>query len=386
MATTRQSPSASGTPSTDPLRRLSEEGVAIWLDDMSRGRLATDNLADLVRDKHVVGVTTNPTIFQKALSDSELYDRQVRDLAIRGVDVEEAVRMITTFDVRWACDVLRPVFEASDGVDGRVSIEVDPRLAHETDRTIAEARQLWWLVDRPNLFVKIPATKAGLPAIAQCIAEGISVNVTLIFSLERYGAVMEAYLDGMERARAAGHDLTNLASVASFFVSRVDTEVDKRLGKLGSAEAGTLLGKAAIANARLAYQQCEQVFATERWAALAGEGARPQRPLWASTGVKDPSYDDTMYVVELVTRGVVNTMPEPTLEAVADHGVIRGDTIRGAYADAQAVMTALAETGIDMDDVVQVLEDEGVEKFETSWNDLLESTRKELTRLARADT
>jgi len=227
--------------------------VAIWLDDMSRGRLATDNLADLVRDRYVVGVTTNPTIFQKAISDSDLYDRQVRDLAIRGVDVEEAVRMITTLDVRWACDVLRPVFDASDGVDGRVSIEVDPRLAHETDRTIAEARQLWWLVDRPNLFVKIPATKAGLPAIAQCLAEGISVNVTLIFSLERYGEVMEAYLDGMERARAAGHDLTNLASVASFFVSRVDTEVDKRLGKLGSPAAKDQLGKAAIANARLAF-------------------------------------------------------------------------------------------------------------------------------------
>ncbi|MCY7373434.1 MAG: transaldolase [Spirochaetaceae bacterium] len=386
MATTAQSSSTSADPSVDPLRRLSEEGVAIWLDDMSRGRLATDNLADLIRDKYVVGVTTNPTIFQKAISDSELYDRQVRDLAIRGVDVEEALRMITTFDVRWACDVLRPVYDASDGVDGRVSIEVDPRLAHETDRTIAEARQLWWLVDRPNLFVKIPATKAGLPAIAQCIAEGISVNVTLIFSLERYGAVMEAYLDGMERARVAGHDLTNLASVASFFVSRVDTEVDKRLSKLGSADAKKLLGKAAIANARLAFQRYEQVFSTDRWTSLAGAGARPQRPLWASTGVKDPSYDDTMYVVELTTRGVVNTMPEPTLEALADHGVVRGDTIRGAYADAQAVMSALADAGIDVDDVVQVLEDEGVEKFETSWSELLESTRKELTRLAKGDS
>jgi len=234
--------------------------------------------------------------------------------------------MNTTLDVRWACDVLRPVFDASDGVDGRVSIEVDPRLAHETDRTVAEARQLWWLVDRPNLFVKIPATKAGLPAIAQCIAEGISVNVTLIFSLERYGAVMDAYLDGMERARVAGHDLTNLASVASFFVSRVDTEVDQRLGKLGTAAAKTLLGKAAIANARLAYQRYEQVFSTDRWASLAGAGARPQRPLWASTGVKDPSYDDTMYVVELVTRGVVNTMPDPTTGAAS--GDLDGDAHR----------------------------------------------------------
>ena len=254
---------------TDSLRQLSEAGVAIWLDDMSRRRLATDTLADLIRDKHVVGVTTNPTIFQKAISESDLYDRQLRDLAVRGVDVEEALRMVTTLDVRWACDVLRPVYDASGGSDGRVSIEVDPRLAHETERTIAEARQLWWLVDRPNLFIKIPATKAGLPAIAQCLAEGISVNVTLIFSLERYGEVMDAFIDGVERARAAGHDLTNLASVASFFVSRVDTEVDKRLEKIGSAEAGELRGKAAIANARLAFERYEQVFSGERWQALA---------------------------------------------------------------------------------------------------------------------
>jgi len=370
---------------TDPLRQLTDEGVAIWLDDMSRGRLASSNLADLVRDKHVVGVTTNPTIFQKAISDSDLYDRQLRDLAVRGLEVDEALRMVTTYDVRWACDVLRPVHEASAGVDGRVSIEVDPRMAHETDRTIAEARQLWWLVDRPNLFIKIPATKAGLPAIAQCLAEGISVNVTLIFSLERYAEVMDAFLDGMERARAAGHDLTRLASVASFFVSRVDTEVDKRLDKLGSPAAGDLRGKAAIANARLAFQKYEQVFSSPRWEALAAAGARPQRPLWASTGVKDPAYDDTRYVVELVTRGVVNTMPEPTLDAVADHGVIRGDTVRTAYADAERVMTALAAAGIDMADVVQVLEDEGVEKFETSWTELLESTRGELERLAAED-
>jgi transaldolase len=368
---------------TDSLRELTEAGVAIWLDDMSRGRLATDDLADLIRDKHVVGVTTNPTIFQKAISESELYDRQLRDLAVRGVDVEEAVRMVTTFDVRWACDVLRPVFEASGGSDGRVSIEVDPRLAHETERTVAEARQLWWLVDRPNLFIKIPATRAGLPAIAQCLAEGISVNVTLIFSLERYSEVMDAFVDGMERARAAGHDLSNLASVASFFVSRVDTEVDKRLDKVGSADASDLRGKAAIANARLAFERYEQVFGSERWQSLAAAGARPQRPLWASTGVKDPAYDDTQYVVELVSSGIVNTMPEATLDAVADHGVVRGDTIRSSYADARQVMSDLAAAGIDVDDVVQVLEDEGVEKFETSWNDLLSSTRSELERLAK---
>jgi transaldolase len=367
---------------TDPLRRLSDEGVAIWLDDMSRARLATGNLADLVRDRHVVGVTTNPTIFQKAISESDLYDTQVRDLAVRGVDVEEAVRMITTHDVRDACDVLRPVYDATDGVDGRVSIEVDPRMAHETTRTVAEARQLWWLVDRPNLFIKIPATKAGLPAIAQCLSEGISVNVTLIFSLERYVDVMQAFIEGMERARAAGQDLSRLASVASFFVSRVDTEVDKRLDKIGSEEAKKLRGKAAIANARLAYRRYEEVFGGERWQALAAAGAHPQRPLWASTGVKDPSYDDTQYVVELVAPGVVNTMPEATLEAVADHGEIRGNTVTGSYAAADEVMAALAEVGVDMDDVVQVLEDEGVEKFETSWEELLESTRKELKRLA----
>lgn len=366
----------------DPLRRLTDEGVAIWLDDMGRGRLATDNLSDLVRDKHVVGVTTNPTIFQKSISESDLYDRQLRDLAVRGVEVDEALRMVTTFDVRWACDVLRPLYDASDGVDGRVSIEVDPRLAHDTERTIAEARQLWWLVDRPNLLVKIPGTKAGLPAISQCLAEGISVNVTLLFSVKRYTEVMDAFIDGVERARAAGLDVSKIESVASFFVSRVDTEVDKRLDKLGSDQAKNLRGKAAIANARLAYERYEKVFSGERWAALAEAGATPQRPLWASTGVKDPAYDDTRYVVELVTRGVVNTMPEPTLEAVADHGEIRGDTIRGAYTDAAAVFAALADVGVDMADVVQVLEDEGVEKFEASWNELLESTRKELTRLA----
>jgi transaldolase len=370
---------------TDSLRQLSEEGVAIWLDDMSRARLATGTLADLIRDRYVVGATTNPTIFQKAISGSELYDSQLRDLGVRGVDVEEAVRMVTTTDVRWACDVFRPVYDATDGVDGRVSIEVDPRLAHETERTIAEARQLWWLVDRPNLFIKIPATPAGIPAIAQCLSEGISVNVTLIFSLQRYREVMGAFLDGMERARVAGHDLTNLASVASFFVSRVDTEVDKRLDKLGSPEALELKGQAAIANARLAFQAYEQtILGADRWKALADAGGKPQRPLWASTGVKDPAYDDTMYVVELVTRGVVNTMPEATLEAVADHGVLRGDTIRGEYASATATMKALADVNVDMDDVVQVLEVEGVEKFETSWNELLESTKAELQRLAAA--
>jgi transaldolase len=367
---------------SDPLRQLTDQGVAIWLDDMSRARLSTGTLADLIRDKHVVGATTNPSIFQKALSGSAFYDEQGADLALRGLDVEEAVRMITTYDVRWACDVFAPVYEASGGIDGRVSIEVDPRLAHDTEKTVAEARQLWWLVDRPNLFIKIPATKAGLPAIAACIAEGISINVTLIFSLDRYGEVMEAFLDGLERARAAGRDLSRLTSVASFFVSRVDTEIDKRLDKIGTEDAKALKGKAAIANARLAYQLYEQVFGTDRWASLAGAGGQPQRPLWASTGVKDPAYDDTMYVVDLIAPGVVNTMPEATLDAVADHGVVTGDSIRAHYADAKQVLDDLAAIGIDYDDVVDLLEVEAVDKFDVAWTELLESTTSELARLA----
>jgi transaldolase len=280
--------------------------------------------------------------------------------------------------VRWACDVLRPVYDGSDGLDGRVSIEVDPRLAHDTDTTTAEAKALWWLVDRPNVFIKIPATVEGLPAIAATLANGISVNVTLIFSLERYEAVMDAYFDGMEQARANGHDLSQIASVASFFVSRVDTEVDKRLEKAGGEDAAALKGKAGVANARLAYERYEKMFTGPRWQALADAGARPQRPLWASTGVKDPSLRDTMYVEELVAPGTVNTMPESTLNAVADHGEIRGDTVTGSYASAKETMDALAAKGIDYDDVVAVLEREGVEKFETSWKDLLESVRHQL--------
>lgn len=359
----------------NPLADLSDAGVAVWLDDLSRERLRSGNLADLVRDRHVVGVTTNPSIFQKALSEGAAYDGQLRDLALRGVEVGEAVRALTTFDVRWACDVLRPVYDGSDGVDGRVSIEVDPRLAHDADRTVAEAVALWWLVDRPNLFIKIPATVAGLPAITAVLAQGISVNVTLIFSLERYDAVMAAVLAGLEQAQAAGHDLSRLASVASFFVSRVDSEIDKRLG------AGhPLRGQAAIANARLAYQHYEQVFAGARWEALAAAGAKPQRPLWASTGVKDPAYDDTQYVVELVAPGTVNTMPEATLAAVADHGIVRGDTVTGHYADAQRVLDELAAAGISYDEVVALLEVEGVGKFEDAWNDLLASLAEQLAK------
>jgi transaldolase len=368
--------------SRETLKQLTDAGVAIWLDDLSRERLVTGSLGNLVRDKHVVGVTTNPTIFQKSISGSDTYDEQVRDLARRGVDVGEALRAITTYDVRWGCDTLRAAYDASDGVDGRVSIEVDPRISGETERTIAEARALWWLVDRPNLFIKIPATVPSLPAITQCLAEGISINVTLIFSLERYGQVIDAFFDGLESARVAGHDLSRIGSVASFFVSRVDSEVDKRLDKIGSDEAKALRGKAAIANARLAYELYEEKFGSDRWKALAEVGAKPQRPLWASTSTKDPAYDDTMYVVDLVAPGTVNTMPEPTLEALVDHGELRGDTVRGMYADAHKVLADLADLGVDYDDVVQVLEDEAIEKFETSWNELIDLIQSELERLA----
>ncbi|GHF66770.1 transaldolase 2 [Streptomyces mashuensis] len=367
---------------TDALKRLSDEGVAIWLDDLSRKRITSGNLAELIDQSHVVGVTTNPSIFQKAISSGDGYEPQLRDLAAREVTVEEAIRMITTADVRDAADILRPVFDATDGRDGRVSIEVDPRLAHNTLATVAEAKQLAWLVDRPNTLIKIPATKAGLPAIAETIGLGISVNVTLIFSLERYRAVMDAYLTGLEKAKAAGLDLSKIHSVASFFVSRVDTEIDKRLDALGTEEAEELRGKAALANARLAYQAYEEVFSSDRWAELEKAGANRQRPLWASTGVKDPAYKDTLYVDDLVAPNTVNTMPEATLQATADHGAITGDTVRGTYEQAKAELDAVARLGISYDEVVQLLEDEGVDKFEQAWNDLLKSTEAELKRLA----
>ncbi|MES4905337.1 MULTISPECIES: transaldolase [unclassified Streptomyces] len=378
---------------TDALKRLADAGVAVWLDDLSRKRITSGNLAELIDESHVVGVTTNPSIFQKAIAGGDGYQQQVADLATRKVTVEEAVRMITTADVRDAADILRPVYDATGGQDGRVSIEVDPRLAHNTAATIAEAKQLAWLVDRPNTFIKIPATRAGLPAITEVIGLGISVNVTLIFSLERYREVMDAFLAGLEKAKAAGLDLQKIHSVASFFVSRVDTEIDKRLDKLGTDEAKALRGKAALANARLAYQAYEEVFGShdkstppsERWAALDRANANKQRPLWASTGVKDPAYKDTLYVDDLVAPGTVNTMPEATLEAVADHGQITGDAVRGTYEQAKADLDALAGVGISYDDVVQLLEDEGVEKFEASWNDLLKSTEAELGRLAPSE-
>ncbi|MFF7865766.1 transaldolase [Streptomyces qaidamensis] len=366
------------TASAGALERLSDEGVSIWLDDLSRRRIESGSLAGLVATRNVVGVTTNPSIFQAAIGSGAGYEEQLADLAVRGVTVDEAVRMMTTADVRAAADVLRPVYEASGGRDGRVSIEVDPRLAHDTAATVAEARQLAWLVDRPNVMIKIPATKAGLPAITEVTGAGISVNVTLIFSLKRYREVMDAYLAGLEKARAAGLGLSAIHSVASFFVSRVDTEIDKRLTLLGTDEALALKGRAALANARLAYEAYEQVFDGERWQALEGAGANRQRPLWASTGVKDPAYKDTLYVDELVAPGTVNTMPEATLDAVADHGDVRGDTVTGGYDRARADLAAVERLGIAYDEVVRQLEDEGVAKFEVAWQDLLDAVTKSL--------
>ncbi|GHD28648.1 transaldolase [Nocardiopsis kunsanensis] len=368
--------------SNEALESLSDAGVSVWLDDLSRERLRSGNLAELMSTQHVVGVTSNPTIFDKALSEGEAYDDQVADLVARGVSVDEAVRMLTGYDIRWAADLMRSTYEATDRVDGRVSLEVDPRLARDTERTIAEAKALWWLVDRPNLMIKIPATSEGLPAITQVLGQGISVNVTLIFSLDRYRQVMDAFMEGMELARANGHDLSRIQSVASFFVSRVDAEVDKRLKQIGTDEAVSLLGRAAIANARLAYQAHEEAFDTEEWRALADLGAQPQRPLWASTGVKDPEYDDTRYVTQLVARETVNTMPQATLDAVADHGEIEGNTVLGTYRSAQEDFAALEAAGVNLTDVFGVLEEEGVQKFVDSWDSLLKGVSAKLRSLA----
>ncbi|MFJ1805875.1 MULTISPECIES: transaldolase [unclassified Streptomyces] len=368
------------------LERLSEEGVSVWLDDLSRERIASGGLARLVETKNVVGVTTNPSIFQAAIGSGEGYEEQLGELAVRGVTVDEAVRMLTTADVRAAADVLHSVYTATGGRDGRVSIEVDPRLAHDTAATIAEAKQLAWLVDRPNVMIKIPATRAGLPAITEVIGLGISVNVTLIFSLERYREVVDAYLAGLEKAAAKGLDLSAVHSVASFFVSRVDAEIDKRLTLLGTDAARALKGRAALANARLAYEAYEEVFGSagrptrsgDRWTALAGARANKQRPLWASTGVKDPVYKDTLYVDDLVAPGTVNTMPEATLNATADHGDITGDTVTGGYAQARADLAAVEALGIPYDEVVTRLEEEGVAKFAVAWQDLLDAVTKSL--------
>jgi transaldolase len=364
---------------TERLQALADAGVSIWLDDLSRERIESGNLTDLVKDRNVVGVTTNPTIFAAALADGERYDDQVRRLAADGADVSKATFELTTEDVRNACDLLLPVYH-DDPKDGRVSIEVDPFLAHDTDGTVKSAQDLWAAVDRPNCLVKIPATEAGLPAIRAAIGQGINVNVTLIFSNERYRKVMDSYLDGLDDAQAAGIDLSSIHSVASFFVSRVDTEVDKRLDAIGTDEADALRGQAAVANARLAYAAFQEVFGSERFAALREAGAQAQRPLWASTGVKDERYPDTKYVTDLVVADTVNTMPEKTLEAFADHGEVHGDQVTGRAADAEAVFARLADIGIDFDDVLVVLEKEGVEKFEKSWQELVDTIQAQLDK------
>jgi len=371
---------------TNTLQQLAEAGVAVWLDDLSRPRLHSGRLAAMVEQGDIVGITTNPTIFAKAIGSGSGYEEQLRELALRGTAIGETLRLLTAWDVRAACDVLRPVFDRSGRRDGRVSIEVDPRISGDAERTAAEARGLWWLVDRPNLFIKIPATLAGLPAITACLADGISVNVTLIFSTERYKAVLDAFLVGLEQRAAAGGSLDGIESVASFFVSRVDTEADKRLAALPAdidgqdtaADVARLHGQAAIANARLAYALYEDALASPRWKALAQKGARLQRLLWASTGVKDKAFDDTRYVVDLVAPDTVNTMPEATLQAVADHGKVRGNTIRGSYDAAQIVLDDLARLGVDLADVAETLETQGVASFAKSWDELIASVTQQM--------
>jgi len=371
---------------TKSLQELADLGVAVWLDDLSRPRLHSGSLAAMVERGDIVGITTNPTIFAKAIGAGSGYEAQLRELALRGTAIGETLRLLTAWDVRAACDVLRPVFDRSGGRDGRVSIEVDPRISGDAERTAAEARGLWWLVDRPNLFIKIPATLAGLPAITACLAEGISVNVTLIFSTERYEGVLDAFLAGLEQRAAAGGSLDGIESVASFFVSRVDTEVDRRLAALPagsnrqdiSADVARLHGQAAIANARLAYALYEDMLASPRWKLLAGQGVQLQRLLWASTGVKDKAFDDTRYVVDLAAPDTVNTMPEATLQAVADHGKVRGNTIRGSYDASQIILDDLARLGVDMADVAETLETQGVASFAKSWDELIASVTRQI--------
>lgn len=355
------------------LTELTAAGVSLWLDDLDRSRLSDSErgLETLMRTRAIRGVTTNPTIFDRAVSSGgEAYAQQLRELSSSGADVDSAITAITTDDVRRACDVMRPVWESTGGLDGRVSIEVDPRLAHDTSATIEQATELWRIVDRPNAMIKIPATIAGLPAITQVLAQGISVNVTLIFSVDRYIQVMQAHAGGIRTAAAAGVDVSTIESVASFFVSRVDTAIDAQLAALSDPRASQLRGEAAIANARLAWGAYVHHTSSDAWRQLAAGGARPQRPLWASTGVKDPAYDPTRYVTELAAPGCVNTLPEGTLHAVAQQGHFRGDTMSGLTDQAQAVMDQLAQLGIDIETVCNDLETAGVASFIDSWQAL----------------
>ncbi|PRY18015.1 transaldolase [Kineococcus rhizosphaerae] len=366
--------------SSTNLETLHRNGVSVWLDDLSRELTDGGELQRLV-DLGVLGVTSNPTIFATALSKGDRYTEQVTELVKAGADTEKAVFEITTEDVRRAADVLKPVFDRTDGLDGRVSLEVDPRLARDTAATEESARQLWKAVGKENLYIKIPATVEGLAAISTALSEGISVNVTLIFSLDRYRAVMQAFLTGLEQAKLNGHDISKIESVASFFVSRVDTEIDKRLDEIGTEEAKALRSKAGLANARLAYQAYEEVFSTPRWQVLKESGARAQRPLWASTGVKDPNLPDTLYVTGLVAPNTVNTMPGKTLDATVDHAEVSGDTIRGSYGESQQVLDDLERLGISYSEVVELLETEGLDKFEKSWTELLQTVTDELERV-----
>lgn len=343
-------------------------GTSIWLDDLSRAKITgTDaqSLPSRIANSGVVGVTTNPSIFASAIAGASEYASDIA--AMKNLSVDECVKRLTTDDVRDACDLFKDIYSSTKGIDGRVSIEVDPRLAHDTAGTIAAGKELWEIVDRPNVMIKVPATLEGLPAITELIAAGISVNVTLIFSVKRYGAVIDAFLSGIEKATNPSH----VHSVASFFVSRIDSSVDALLKANGSAEASALLGKAAIANAHLAYQLFEEKFASPRWLTQAERGAHKQRPLWASTGVKDPTYDDTRYVVELIAAETVNTMPQGTLDAVIDHGVVRGDTISENYAQAVDVFNALSQLGISLNSITTELEIDGVKKFAQAWQELL---------------
>lgn len=355
---------------------LAEAGCSVWLDDLSRAKLTGSDphsLPTRIRNSGVVGVTTNPAIFKSAISSAAEYSEDIARL--KGSSVEEVITRLTTDDVRQACDLFAEIYRSSNGFDGRVSIEVDPRSAHDTAATIAEGKLLWQLVDRPNVMIKVPATIEGLPAITELIATGISVNVTLIFAIDRYVQVIEAFIAGIEQAAKNGKDLSQIHSVASFFISRLDTAVDPILKSEGGILAQSLLGAAAIANAHLAYEQFEKEFSSPRWNSLSAQGANIQRPLWASTGVKDPAYDDTRYVMELIAPNTVNTMPQSTLDAIIDHGIFKGNTIKGKYEEARVVITQLGELGISIQSVTAELERDGVNKFADAWNELLESVK-----------
>lgn len=352
---------------------LASLGTSTWLDDLSRDRITSGNLAEVIENKSIVGVTTNPAIFAAAMSKGTAYDAQIAELKAAGTAVDEAVYAMTIDDVRDACDIFLPIYESTDGRDGRVSIEVDPRISEDREATLSQARELWRKVDRPNVMIKIPATPESIPAITDALAEGICVNVTLIFSVARYREVIAAYREGIQRAAEQGRDVSTIHSVASFFVSRLDVEIDRRLEEIGTEEALALRGKAGVANAQRAYAVFREIGAKDL-----PEGANLQRPLWASTGVKNPDYAPTLYVTELAGPDTVNTMPEPTIDAVLEQGGLHGDTLTGTADAAEEIFERLVAVGIDMEDVFALLEREGVEKFVSAWSELLESLDAQL--------